>query len=203
MFSRWWSSSDTDSSSEMPRPSSPTIPSELLEVQIRKAIDNSKKAFRVSGKIILTSESKTLTPRDVTLILHDWSQTYSGPFLLEGILKGIILLAGSELHMTPWVDGGKYGRTLNYECMFPFRSADVIPQKYLSYKHEGRRRAGGLSCYMTIEAEFQPALGAVPDYNKLLGNCRKEKFYPDDPASVLETWYLKILIDEKTKEVCF
>ncbi|WAD86931.1 matrix [Tupavirus incomtus] len=203
MLSRWWSSAGNSITSDMPRQEQNTIPPELLEEQMKAAIQDAHQVFRATGKIIINSENQKLTPKEILLLLNDWSLHYSGPFLLEGPLKGAVLLAASDLHYTPWGEGGRYGRLMGYECSFAFRSSDHIPRKFLSYKYEGRRKAGSLSCYLMIDLEFSPTSGAARDYSVFLDDCRKVKFYPDDPAHILATWYPKIIIEPQSKSVCF
>ncbi|WPV62774.1 MAG: matrix protein [Wufeng bat tupavirus 2] len=156
MFRSWFSSNDSQSSGEMPRSPHFKAPSDMTDTQSKNG--TIRKGFYVTGQINVTCEARKLTDAQLKQILFDWATSYSGPFLLEGMVKCIVLIGFANFHQVDWMDGGKYGATVDLDTTFGFSKSDLIPQKYLHYNVSLRKRLGGDSYMLSIHLEFSPGI---------------------------------------------
>nr|WGC86350.1 MAG: matrix protein [Bat tupavirus CX1] len=183
MFRGWFSSGGLESSPEMAKPSGFLAPQELG--QSEQGVKEVDKTFFIHGKVLITSEAKTLEDKDFFQILHDWGSTYRGPFLLEGMVKCIVLTSIPNLHFSKWMDGGKYGTVVGLEAKFSFKKPESIPQKYLTYNHSARKRLGGDSYQIVIDLEFSPMTTTAQSIDLAFKNSKGPKFYGKSLRKVL------------------
>ncbi|AAX47599.1 matrix protein [Tupaia virus] len=142
-------------------------------------------------KVIIQLEKKDPTKSDVSELIAGWVKRYSGPHLLERLIKALIILTVPKLSRENIDNHVKLGGLFEGQVTFHFSSRDLIPTKYLSYATSIRTTVKGIYSYLSIEAELNPSSHQGTSVAKLLRASDVAKYYDNTLQSIFSQFEIK------------
>lgn len=115
------------------------------------------RTFSLDGFIKIHPEEGQPREGDLRRILQLWAWAYSGPNLLEGMVKGVLACFFQGIIEFTDTDGiKKVGCQVSEDITFKFASPGLIPSKHLTYSHLHRYSHRGKKYILQIELTFSP-----------------------------------------------
>lgn len=195
---RWFSRSTPDSEIETMAKKSMFAPPEELVGALVEASEV-RQSFLVRMKILVVPEQGGMGPSDITALFLDWSARYSGPHLLEKLVKSVVLVVIPNLHHRRDASIDKYGCSFNGPISFCFSSESGIPTKFLEYDYKERLKNNGFPTYLSIQATFQPIMGSGPTIEDLFKESKGHNYYKERLPELLVAFGVRSTMSPKNQ----